>query len=219
MKDKQQIKEFIAKRVAKEFKDGDIVNLGIGLPTMVSHYIPHDVNVVFDSENGYTGAGQKPEEGKEDPYLIDAGGGAATIRPYGCFFGSDVSFGLIRGGHVDYTVLGALQVDEKGNLANYMIPGKMVPGMGGAMDLVSGAKHVIIAMEHTQKGNHKILKECTLPMTGRNCVSLIITEMGVMKPTEHGLELLELAEDVTIEEIKEATGCELIIPEDLPKMK
>ncbi|MDO5713977.1 MAG: 3-oxoacid CoA-transferase subunit B [Tissierellia bacterium] len=216
---KQEIKEFIAKRVAKEFKDGDIVNLGIGLPTLVANYVPEDVMVTFQAENGYTGAGPAPKEGEESPYISNAGGMPASVLPHGAFFGSDVSFGLIRGGHLDFTVLGALQVDAKANLANYMIPGKLVPGMGGAMDLVSGAKQVIIAMEHTQKGAPKILEECTLPLTGANVVDLIITEMAVMKPAEEGMILVEKNPEVSIEEIEEMTACKLIIPHTVKDME
>ena len=216
--DKQQIKEFIARRVAKEFSDGDVVNLGIGLPTLVANYVPDDVHVVFHSENGFTGAGPAPAPGEENPYITTAGGTPSSIRPYGAFFGSDVSFGIIRGGHLDYTVLGSLQVDEKGNIANYMIPGKLVPGMGGAMDLVAGARHVIVAMEHTQKGEHKILKQCTLPLTGAGVVDMIITEYGVFKITEKGIEIREINPEMTLEEVQEATGCARIVPEDLKKM-
>lgn len=211
-------RELIIKRVAKELKDGDIVNLGIGMPTMVANYIPEGMDITLQSENGFLGLGPAPEEGKEDPMIVNAGGMPVTINPGGMFFDSATSFMIIRGGHVDMTVLGALQVDEKGNLANWMIPGKMVPGMGGAMDLVVGAKKVIVAMEHTAKGAHKILKECTLPLTAAGQVNLIITEMGVMEVTPEGIVLREIAENVTLEQIKEATGAELIIPSDLKKM-
>ena len=185
-------KEFIAKRVAKELKDGDVVNLGIGLPTMVANHVPNGISAYFQSENGFIGLGPVPKEGEEDLRIVNAGAQCVTILPGGVFFDSSTSFGIIRGGHVDMTVLGALQVDEKGNLANWMIPGKMVPGMGGAMDLVVGAKKVVIAMEHTVKGNHKILKECNLPLTAAGEVDLIITEMGVMKVTKEGLVLTEI---------------------------
>lgn len=217
--DKNQIKAFIAKRVAKELKDGDVVNLGIGLPTMVANYVPEGINVFFQSENGFLGLGPAPESGKEDPYIVNAGAQRVTILPGGVFFNSADSFGIIRGGHVDMTVLGALQVDEKGNLANWMIPGKMVPGMGGAMDLVVGAKKVVIAMEHTVKGNHKILKECTLPLTAAGEVNLIITEMGVMEVTDKGLVLKEINPEFTVEEVQAATEATLIIPEDLKEME
>ncbi|MDO5301154.1 MAG: 3-oxoacid CoA-transferase subunit B [Tissierellia bacterium] len=208
--DRQQIKETIAKRVAKEFKDGDFVNLGIGIPTLASDYVAEGVEVTLQSENGYSGAGPAPEAGKERADLVNAGGMPGTITKIGSFFNSATSFGLIRGGHVDMTVLGALQVAENGDLANYMIPGKHVPGMGGAMDLVSGAKKVIVAMEHTQKGNHKILERCTLPLTGKGVVDMIITEMGVMEVTDEGLVLTELNPDFTFDEIQAATGATLI---------
>ncbi|MBU5427842.1 3-oxoacid CoA-transferase subunit B [Tissierella pigra] len=212
-------KEFIARRVAKELKDGDVVNLGIGLPTMVANYVPKNMNVSFQSENGFIGLGPAPLEGEEDPHIVNAGAQCVTILPGGVFFDSVTSFGIIRGGHVDITVLGALQVDEKGNLANWMIPGKMVPGMGGAMDLVVGAKKVIVAMEHTVKGNHKIFKKCNLPLTAAGEVNLIITEMGVMEVTSKGLLLKEINPEYTIDEIKAATEAELIIAENLISME
>ncbi len=216
--DKNMIREVIAKRVAKELKDGDVVNLGIGLPTLVANYIPEGMDVTFQSENGFVGLGPAPEAGKEDKDLVNAGGQPVTINPGGAFFDSSMSFTIIRGGHVDATVLGALQVDQKGNLANWMIPGKMVPGMGGAMDLVVGAKKVIVAMEHTAKGNPKILKECTLPLTAAGEVNLIITEMAVLEVTEKGLVLKELGPEATVEDVIAATEAELIISDDLKVM-
>ena len=217
--DRNQMKEFIAKRVAKELNDGDVVNLGIGLPTKVANFVPEGVNVLFQSENGFVGLGPAPEEGKEDKDIVNAGGQAVTILPGGTFFDSATSFGIIRGGHVDITVLGALQVDEKGNLANWMIPGKMVPGMGGAMDLVVGAKKVIIAMEHTVKGNHKILKECNLPLTAAGEVNMIITEMGVMEVTDKGLVLKEINPEFTVDDVQAATEAKLIVADDLKEME
>ena len=211
--EKAMIKGYIAKRVAKEFKDGDFVNLGIGLPTMVPAYLPPDVHVILEAEVGMAGQGGKPEVA--DPNVVDAGGQPASIAPGGAFIDSATSFGLIRGGHVDATVLGALQVDEKGNLANWIIPGKMVPGMGGAMDLCAGAKNVIVAMEHTQKGSPKILKECTLPLTTKTCVTKIITEMGVINVTDKGLELVEINPEFTVEQVQAATEATLIVSPDL----
>lgn len=213
--DSKSAKEFIAKRIAMELKDGDVVNLGIGLPTMVANYLPHGIDVVFQSENGFVGLGNAPEDGKEDKDIVNAGAQYVTINKGAAFFDSATSFGIIRGGHVDVTVLGALEVDEKGNLANYMIPGKMVPGMGGAMDLVSGAKKVIIAMLHTAKGESKILKECRLPLTAVGKVSIIVTDMAVMEVTKEGLLLKEIAEGLTVEDVINATEAELIIPDDL----
>ncbi|QHI71815.1 3-oxoacid CoA-transferase subunit B [Aminipila terrae] len=212
------IKARIAKRVAKELNDGDVVNLGIGLPTMVANHLPEGVEIVLQSENGIMGMGAAPETGNENVDVVNAGAQHVTINPGGQFFDSATSFGIIRGGHVDATILGALQVDKEGNLANWIVPGKMVPGMGGAMDLVVGAKKVIVAMQHTQKGNHKILEKCSLPFTALNVVDLIITEMGVMEVTPEGLVLTELHPDFTVEEIQAATGCELIISENLGEM-
>ena len=211
-------KELIARRVAKMLKDGDFVNLGIGLPTEVANYIPEGVEVIFQSENGMVGLGPK-DPNNIDPELCNAGGQPVTIISGGCFFDSATSFALIRGGHVDYTVLGALEVDEHGNLSNWVVPGKMVPGMGGAMDLVVGAKKVIVAMTHTQKGAHKILKECRLPYTAINQVDIIVTELGYMEVTEKGIVVKELAEGVTKEQIQAATGCELHFAEDLKVME
>ena len=215
--EKALIKGYIAKRVAKEFKDGDFVNLGIGLPTMVPAYLPEDVHVTLQAEVGMAGQGGKPEVA--DPNVVDAGGQPSSIAPGGAFIDSATSFGLIRGGHVNATVLGALQVDEKGNLANWIIPGKMVPGMGGAMDLCAGAKNVIVAMEHTQKGTPKILKECTLPLTTKTCVTKIITEMGVINVTDKGLELVEINPEFTVEEVQAATEATLIISQDLKNIE
>lgn len=211
-------KEMIANRVAKEFSDGDLVNLGIGLPTMVADFVSKDIEVIFHSENGFVGLGGAPEEGEEDKDLVNAGSMPATILDGGMFFDSAMSFTIIRGGHLDATVLGALQVDEKGNLANWKIPGKLVPGMGGAMDLVGGAKQVIVAMMHTAKGNHKIMKECTLPLTGAGKVDKIITEMGVMQVTDKGLLLTEYNPEFTLEQIQEATEAKLIVSDSLIKM-
>jgi acetate CoA/acetoacetate CoA-transferase beta subunit len=217
--DKQFVQEFIAQRVAKELHDGDVVNLGIGLPTLVANYIPHDKAVMFQSENGFVGLGPTPSEDNIDPYITNAGGKPVTIKKGGIFFDSATSFGIIRGGHVDLTVLGALQVDEKGNIANYMIPGKMVPGMGGAMDLISGARKVIVAMEHTAKGSLKILKECNLPLTAANEVNLIVTEMAVIEVTDKGLVLKEINPEFSLEEVQAATEPTLIIAEDLKNME
>lgn len=213
-----EARERIVQRVAKELKDGDIVNLGIGMPTKVANYIEEDVEVIFQSENGFIGMGGVPEAGKEDPDLVNAGGMHVTVKKGAAFFDSATSFAIIRGGHVDATVLGALQVDQQGNLANWMIPGKMVPGMGGAMDLVVGAKKVIVAMEHTAKGRPKILKQCQLPLTAENEVDLIVTEMGVFEVTKQGLILKERAKEVTLEEIKELTEAEFAVAEPLEIM-
>jgi len=211
-------KGFIAARVAKELKNGDIVNLGIGLPTLIPNYLDPEIEITLQSENGFIGLGATPKEGEEDPYIVNAGGQPASIKPDGAFFDSAFSFVIIRGGHVDATVLGSLQVDEKGNIANWIIPGKMVPGMGGAMDLVVGAKKVIVAMEHTNKGKHKILKECTLPLTAKGQVNIIVTEMAVMDVTEDGLVLKEYNPEYTIEQIQEATEARLIIADDIKPM-
>lgn len=213
------LKNFIAARVAKELKDGDVVNLGIGLPTLVPNHLGDDVNLILQSENGFVGLGNTPAQGEEDMDITNAGGKPAGIIPGGAFFDSATSFLIIRGGHVDATILGALQVDEKGNIANWIVPGKMVPGMGGAMDLVVGAKRVIVAMEHTNKGKHKILKECELPLTAQGVVDLIVTEMGVMEVTDKGLLLTEYNPEFTVEQIQEATGCSLIVSESLKKME
>jgi 3-oxoacid CoA-transferase B subunit len=213
------IRELIVKRVAGFFRDGDLVNLGIGMPTMVANYIPAGINVQLQSENGFIGLGPSPAPGTEDKDTVNAGGALVTILPGGACFDSATSFALIRGGHVDATVLGALEVDEKGNLANWIVPGKMVPGMGGAMDLVVGAKKVIIAMEHTTKdGAPKILKKCTLPLTAVNAVDWIVTELGVMEMTDKGIVLRELAPGVTVEDIQSKTEATLIIPDKVGSM-
>ncbi len=212
------MREVIAKRAAKELHDGDVVNLGIGIPTLIPNYLPEGVEVTLQTENGAMGMGPTPAEGEEDKNLINAGGGYITLEPGACTFDSATSFAIIRGGHVNVSFLGALQVDEKGNLANWIIPGKMAPGMGGAMDLVVGAKRVILTMEHTQKGNHKILKECTLPLTAAGQVNMIITEMGVMDITPEGIVLRELHPEFTVEQVQEATGATLIIDPNLKPM-
>lgn len=218
MMDKKETQCFIARRVAKELKDNDVVNLGIGLPTLVANFLPEGKNIVFQSENGFVGLGPTPSDEEFDPYITNAGGMPVTILPGGAFFDSSLSFGIIRGGHVDLTVLGALQVDEKGSIANYMIPGKMVPGMGGAMDLISGAKKVIVAMEHTAKGSPKILKECTLPLTAKSQVDLIITEMCVIMVTDEGLLVTEINEEYSTDEIQAATDAKLIFKKNLRYM-
>ncbi len=212
------IKEIIAKKVALEINDGDVVNLGIGLPTLVANYIPPDIEVTLQSENGFVGLGEAAEEGEEQHDLVNAGGKYVTVKPGAAFFDSAMSFGIIRGGHVDVTVLGAMQVDEKGNLANWCIPGKLVPRMGGAMDLVVGAKKVIIAMQHTSRGEKKIVEKCTLPLTAVGVVDLIITEMGVIEVTNKGLVLNEINTQYSIDEVKKATGTDLTISQALKDM-
>ncbi len=201
-----------------ELKDGDVVNLGIGIPTLVPNYLKKGVEVILQTENGMLGMGPAPEEGKENPELTNAGGGYITALAGASSFDSATSFGIIRGGHVDVSILGALQVDEKGDLANWMIPGKKTPGMGGAMDLLVGAKKVILAMEHTAKGNPKIMKKCTLPLTAAGQVDMIITEMGVIEVTPQGLVLKEIHPEFTVEQVKAATEAALIIADDLKPM-
>ncbi|MCL4516807.1 MAG: 3-oxoacid CoA-transferase subunit B [Firmicutes bacterium] len=212
-------REIIARRIAREFKDGDVVNLGIGLPTVVAEYIPQEIEIVLHSENGFVGLGPAPEPGREDPDLVNAGAQPVTIKTGGAVFDSVLSFSIIRGGHVDTTVLGALEVDEKGNIASWMIPGKLVPGMGGAMDLLEGAKRVIVAMEHVAKdGTPKILKRCRLPLTAVGAVEMIVTEMGVLEVTPEGLLLTEVAPGLTVEVVQAVTEATLIVAPFLREM-
>ncbi|KPJ22400.1 3-oxoacid CoA-transferase subunit B [Streptococcus phocae] len=206
---KEEIQNRIAKRVAQELENGSLVNLGIGLPTKVANFVPDDMVVYFQSENGFIGLGPKSDD--PNSTIVNAGGQPVTVYPGAAFFDSATSFGIIRGGHVDLTVLGALELAENGDIANYLIPGKMVPGMGGAMDLLVGAKKVIVAMEHTNKGRHKILKECTLPLTAKGVVDMIITEMGVFKVTPEGIQVVEISDDFTFDEVQAATGVPLIM--------
>lgn len=212
-------KEQIAQRIAKEVKDGYYVNLGIGIPTLVANYVPEDMQVEFQSENGVLGMGPFPYEGEEDPDLINAGKQTITTLPGASFFDSAMSFSMIRGKHVDLTILGAMEVSEKGDIANWKIPGKMVKGMGGAMDLVASAENIIVAMMHTNKaGESKLLKECTLPLTGVRCVKKIVTDLAVLDVTDQGLKLLERAPGVSVEHIKNATEATLIVEGDIPEM-
>ena len=205
-------REKIASRIAREFKDGDLVNLGIGMPTMVANYLPAGIAITLQSENGFVGLGPTPPIGEEDPDLTNAGGQPVSIKAGGAVFDSATSFVIIRGGHLDVTVLGALQVDQQGNLANWMVPGKLVPGMGGAMDLTVGAKKVIVATTHlTKKGEPKILKECTLPLTASKQVDLIVTELAVVEVTEDGLLLKEIAAGVEVNEVIAKTAADLEI--------
>lgn len=203
------LKQRIAKRCAKEFKDGDFINLGIGLPTMVADYLPENIMVTCHSENGFAGIDELADETNLDVDIINSGGTYVTALNRVKYFDTAESFGLVRGGHVKATVLGAMQVAENGDLANWIVPGKKVAGMGGAMDLCAGCPEVIIVMLHTQKGNHKILEKCTLPLTAEKCVSKIITEMGVLEVRDDGIWVTELHPDYTREEIQQATGCPL----------
>jgi acetate CoA/acetoacetate CoA-transferase beta subunit len=208
----------IARRIARELKPGMLVNLGIGIPTLVAKYLPEGMSVFFQSENGLIGTGAPPEEGMAHPTLTDAGGKPVTALPGACIFDSAVSFGLIRGGHVDLTVLGGLQVDERGLLANWTIPGKMVPGMGGAMDLVTGAKRVIVAMQHAAKGKSKIVKRCSLPITSTRPVDMVVTDLAVIAFRNDHPVLIETAPSVSVADVVKLTEAELIVPDHVPEM-
>ena len=216
--DKSEIKGYIAKRVAKELKDGDVVNLGIGLPTLVPNYLPEGVHVTLQSENGIIGTGTLNDSNRDPLYVTDAGGSPAAVALGGAFIDSATSFGLIRGGHVDATILGGLEVDQEGSLSNWIIPGKKVPGMGGAMDLLVGAKNVIVAMEHTAKGAPKILKKCRLPYTAVHCITKIITEMCVLDVTPDGLVMTEINPEFTVDDVKAATEADFTVAADLKHM-
>ncbi|MFN7594470.1 MAG: 3-oxoacid CoA-transferase subunit B [bacterium] len=213
-----EAKEIIARRVALDLRDNTLVNLGIGLPTLVARYIPPGIRVHFQSENGIIGFGAPPPEGMEDPNLTDAGGGFISAMPGAASFDSAMSFMLIRGGHLDMTVLGGLQVDARGQLANWMVPGKLVPGMGGAMDLVAGARRVVVAMQHVAKGERKIVPELTLPPTAARPVTLVVTDLAVLEPSAQGLILKDCAPGVSVEAVRAATAAPLIILGDVPEM-
>lgn len=215
---RERMRELIVRRVAQELQDGDVVNLGIGLPTRVADYLPVGVQAIFQSENGFVGLGPAPAAGQEDPDVVNAGAQPVSILPGGASFDSAMSFALIRGGHVDVTVLGALEVDQHGNLANWMIPGKLVPGMGGAMDLTVGAKRVIVAMEHTNRGRPKILEQCQLPLTAVKQVDLIVTEMGVLEVRADGLWLIEIAPDISVADVQAVTPAPFKVVDNLPIM-
>src|SRR5688572_31239087 len=208
----------IASRIARELRSGMLVNLGIGIPTLVANYVAAGVNVFFQSENGLIGTGPVPEQGLAQRRLTDAGGRAVTALPGACAFDSAISFGLIRGGHLDMTVLGGLQVDQEGRLANWMIPGKMVPGMGGAMDLVTGAKRVVVAMQHSAKGQSKVVRKCTLPLTSTRRVDLVVTELAVISFAEGGARLIETAPGISVEQVVASTEATLEVPGHVPDM-
>jgi len=210
--------DIIARRIAHELSNGMLVNLGIGIPTKVADYLPAGMNVFFQSENGLIGTGAPPEEGMQHPTLTDAGGRAVTALPGACTFDSAMSFGLIRGGHVDVTVLGGLQVDQLGHLANWMIPGKMVPGMGGAMDLVTGAKRVIVAMQHVARGVSKVVEKCTLPLTSLRPIDMLVTELAVIAFRDKEAMLLERAPGVSVDHVVANTQAKLSIPDNVPEM-
>jgi acetate CoA/acetoacetate CoA-transferase beta subunit len=212
-------KELIARRVAQEIRPGMLVNLGIGLPSLVAFHVPASMGVFFQAENGVIGLGARPPEGMEDPHLTDAGGGFVSAVPGAASIDSAMSFGLIRGGHLDMTVLGGLQVDEEGHLANWKVPGRMVPGMGGAMDLATGAARVIVAMQHSAKGESKIVPRCSLPLTAVRRVDLVVTDLAVLVPTDAGLTLHERAPGVSVEQIIANTEARLVIPDHVPEMR
>lgn len=216
---KDKIREIVAKRAAKEFKDGDVVTLGIGLPTAVANYVPKNINIVFQSENGLLGLGKDQDPDNQDRRVINAGGGCVQTTQGACFYDSQMAFTLMRGGHIDVTVLGALQVDEEGSIASWIIPGKFIPGMGGSMDLVVGSRKVIVAMEHTSKGQVKIVKKCTLPLTAANEVDQIITERCVFKVTKEGLLLTEINPMFSVDEIRACTSADFRVASDLKKME
>lgn len=218
MSERPEGKELIARRVARELVPGTLVNLGIGLPTLVAAFVPQGVRVFFQTENGLAGVGPRPPRGMENPNLVDAGGGFITAIPGAASFDSTFSFGLIRGGHLDLTVLGGLQVDARGRLANWMISGRIVPGMGGAMDLVTGARRVIVAMIHTAKGAPRIVEECEYPLTSIRPVDLIVTDLAVIEPSPDGLLLRERAPGVTVDQVLAATAARLIVPAEVPEM-
>lgn len=212
-------KEQIAQRISQELRDGYYVNLGIGIPTLVANYIPANINVMLQSENGLLGMGEFPTEKTVDPDLINAGKQTVTAVPGAAYFSSSDSFAMIRGGHIDLTVLGAFEISQEGDIASWMIPGKLVKGMGGAMDLVAGAKNIIVAMFHTNKGESKLLKKCTLPLTGVHCINKVVTDLAVMEIKEGSFYLLERAPGVSVDEIKSATAGNLVVKGEIPEMK
>lgn len=216
---KEKIKEIIGKRVAKEFQEGDVVTLGIGLPTAAANYVPESIDVILQSENGLLGVGKNQTHENPDNRIINAGGVCVEVKPGACFYDSQMAFTMMRGGHIDATVLGALQVDQEGNLASWLIPGEFIPGIGGAMDLVIGAKRVIVAMEHTSKDKVKIVKKCDLPLTATNEVDLVVTERCVLKVTQKGLLLTDINPMFTVEDIKKTITAEIIVDQNLKYME